>query len=264
MISYLRRANVARVQFLLRLHNQLRHPRGLEVQEVPCPLCGAESGFRVRYRPFLRSPLKVVVCGGCSLSFLNPMPTAAFYQRYYNRSYMEGREDNPRTLSYKQQSEAIASFLAPYIPLCRADVPVILEIGAAHGTNLIALRERLPTAQLYEDEINRRWEATYAQHGIRHWEPHLRADFVVLAHVLEHFANPIAAARRVTESLRPGGIVYIEVPHVPRDYGPTVMYHLTHTMYFSKETFLAVTAAGGLENVAIAEGEVLRGVFRAA
>jgi len=42
------------------------------------------------------------------------------------------------------------------------------------------------------------------------------------------------------------------------------MYHLTHTMYFSKETFLAVTAAGGLENVAIAEGEVLRGVFRAA
>jgi SAM-dependent methyltransferase len=43
-------------------------------------------------------------------------------------------------------------------------------------------------------------------------------DYVHLSHVVEHFFNPIEELRKVTQLLKPGGRVYIEVPNA-QGYG---------------------------------------------
>ena len=43
-------------------------------------------------------------------------------------------------------------------------------------------------------------------------------DFVVSSHVLEHFADPIAALLEWYRVVRPGGYVYMIVPHVERTF----------------------------------------------
>lgn len=43
--------------------------------------------------------------------------------------------------------------------------------------------------------------------------PHLSADVASLFHVFEHVINPITVLKDIHDSLRPGGIIIIEVPH---------------------------------------------------
>lgn len=39
-------------------------------------------------------------------------------------------------------------------------------------------------------------------------------DFIRLSHVVEHFFDPVSSMKKVFELLKPGGIVYVEVPNV--------------------------------------------------
>ena len=55
-------------------------------------------------------------------------------------------------------------------------------------------------------------------------------DFIVSAHVLEHMPNPIKALLEWDRLIRPGGIIFMIVPHkertFDRDYERTTLQHL--------------------------------------
>lgn len=48
--------------------------------------------------------------------------------------------------------------------------------------------------------------------------PDVSVDFVISSHVLEHFADPIAALREWYRVVRPDGYVYLIVPHMERTF----------------------------------------------
>ena len=56
-------------------------------------------------------------------------------------------------------------------------------------------------------------------------------DFVIASHVVEHLANPLASIGEFVRVVRPGGIVYLVVPHkdycFDRDRPTTPVQHLT-------------------------------------
>jgi len=60
------------------------------------------------------------------------------------------------------------------------------------------------------------------------------ADEVVLSHVLEHFAEPLAVLEEVWRITRPGGRVAIRTPHYS---GPFAWKDPTHRRAFSSESF---------------------------
>lgn len=271
-IPGLRKLNMARVQFQMRLRHQRELPPGIVVTQVPCPLCGAETGFKIRYRPYLYSTVRIVACGACGLTFLRPMPTQEFYDRYYATRYMRdvARTQAPATLAsnetyrgFSARAARIGETLMPYLERTRE--PNILEIGAAHGLNLAAVAGLVPSARLYEDELDRRWSGAYAAHKILNWNsrPHgTKADALILSHVVEHFVSPVEALRGIVKDLAPNGVVYIEVPNIAADAGPSLPFKLAHTMYFSYPTLLAVATKAGLENVTVKETEVISSVWR--
>ena len=48
--------------------------------------------------------------------------------------------------------------------------------------------------------------------------PHADLDFIFSSHCLEHLADPIAALEHWKESLRPGGVLFLYLPHPDMEY----------------------------------------------
>ncbi len=72
-------------------------------------------------------------------------------------------------------------------------------------------------------------------------------DVVSLYHVLEHLPNPLEAMRIIIKSVRPGGIVVIEVPNVrgltARLKGSHWHYYLNHHVnYFGPSDLVRMSA----------------------
>lgn len=274
LLTWLRRANVARVQFSIKVHNQLGLPGRVETAFVACPLCGNQSDFEVRYRPFIWSPIKIVGCICCDLSFLQPMPTPKFYDWYYGNMNMPKVTRRQAVVDsdtrqaaiyrgYARHADQIADFVIPRA--ASRSNPVILEIGAAHGSNLTVFKRHYSKLELFEDELDRRWSPMYDEHGIVNWNrrpPGTRADIIIMSHVLEHFPDPVQALIGAVQGLAEGGVFYIEVPNIPEGPQPSLPYKLVHTMYFSGKTLSSVAERAGLTKVAFEESDVISSVWR--
>ena len=55
----------------------------------PCVLCGSRERTPVGTRDRYWMPLRNVLCAGCGLVFLDPMPTADEIERYYRDEYRQ-------------------------------------------------------------------------------------------------------------------------------------------------------------------------------
>ena len=272
-IPGLRAANVARVQLSIRLANQLNHPRYLEFSDVSCPHCGSSNDFKIEYRPYLFSPLKICRCVACGLRLLRPMPTAKFYEQYYSGGYFrkvarEERHANDSVSkdtyrSYRVRAERISSFIRTATSL--DDVHVVLEVGAAHGCNLELFADGMRDVELYEDELDRRWERELESKSIRNWSSRpegVKADLILLSHVLEHFRNPSLELDKLAANLSEGGLLYVEVPNVPDEDSMSLPFKLAHTMYFSPKTLRMVMERARFSCISLDAGDVISSLWR--
>lgn len=110
----------------------------------------------------------------------------------------------------------------------------IFEVGAGHGINLAALGEAYPTARLFTDEIDetvhlpdRIAQASLADGPF---------DIVLMSHVLEHFADPLAVLEQAADALSPQGILLIEVPNDTPGEMAVQAHHEPHLTFFEQPT----------------------------
>ena len=214
-------------------------------------------------------------CDHCGVTLLRPTPTAQFYDEYYRVHFTKNLPRSQKGVvpgshaakvyaGFRSRAERIAELVGPLI--AGKPRPVLLEIGAAHGMNLSAVQRSKPDAQLFEDELDRRWQPSYVEQGIANWRRRpagIAADLVILSHVLEHFVNPIKELHEVAQSLALGGLVYIEVPNTPADDRMLAgAFKIVHPVYFDSKTLRRAAAEGGLEELLLQEGRVLRSVWK--
>ncbi len=86
-------------------------------------------------------------------------------------------------------------------------------------------------------------------------------DVVVLADVLEHLADPVAALRRAAGWTRPGGAVLLSVPNVAHWQARVTLargrwpaedsgtFDASHLRWFTRASVAELLAAGGLQDV---------------
>ncbi|MBI2900562.1 MAG: methyltransferase domain-containing protein [Planctomycetes bacterium] len=153
---------------------------------VACPLCGGRGPtFYVENgRRFERCP--------CGLVFQNPRPTDAWLQaaRYepYDRGAAHGRE-----------MRAIYEHAASVLPPGR-----LLDVGCGPGLFVRMMRSR-------------GWDAEGID--LDRGEDFLRLDLegpfdaLTAIYVLEHVADPRRFVEKARRLLRPGGMLYVRVPH---------------------------------------------------
>jgi SAM-dependent methyltransferase len=212
------------------------------VLTFPLPLSGQPDGRRVGF---------ACGCGRCGLLFATPMPSRHELDRFYSASGEWGllRQDEP-----EPSPPASAAYLQELLRPVEATFDVtrpraggrVLDIGCGNGELLDAFRLLGWSTFGIDPAVS----TAFPRHRELASVPADESfDVVVLHHVIEHVAAPLAMLRSACAALRTGGVVVISVPRL--DTLPAhrdLRYCLnarTHLMSYTRESLATLLTMAG-------------------
>ncbi len=233
--------------------------------EIPCVLCGPGDPYVVTHARSLYSEdrFRVVQCRACGLVYVNPR--AATFEVGYEDSesavdYFVAKESSD--LHVRGHYDRVARDIARLRP--RASV---LDIGAGTGTFLEVLERHdlhgtgvEMSRACVEYGVERRGRRLF-QGSIERITtiPPSSFDVATLIQTLEHVGNPVSTLQAVRRYLKPGGLLYVDVPNyhfllsrferilrsnLTKHWDPTA-----HLYYFTMRTLRSVAEAAGYRQV---------------
>jgi 2-polyprenyl-3-methyl-5-hydroxy-6-metoxy-1,4-benzoquinol methylase len=224
-----------------------------------CIICSSSNlqilrAFKGSNKIFHQKYLKQ--CSDCQMVFIDPMPSDEELDNY-NASYFEsahgGHPSHPIAVAFfsgigKLRGTYIESFLNRH----QIKVDKVLEIGPGHGDFANNWKKNHPTVQYFGVETDTSCHAILEQAGIQllslsQVETSLEeVDLVVISHVLEHVSNPQTFLEKVTNKLRKGGVLFVEVPCMDWKHKDSDEPHL---LFFDKEPMAYLLSHLGFEGV---------------
>jgi 2-polyprenyl-3-methyl-5-hydroxy-6-metoxy-1,4-benzoquinol methylase len=221
-----------------------------------CPVCAGTAFEPVKRLPSPDRPLQVVVCKGCGLVFVNPTYTEAEKSDASPQVTLLHRSrafNNSRAGADRHSGPRVDRCLVGLMPhLRRGDR--VLEVGFGDGLLLSRLCERGMRAAGIEmdrasaERVGRELGipvhvGTFEEIQIKDGPPF---DAVIMAHLIEHFYDPVAALRKVHGLLAPGGLVFLETPNILRPkVSPRRLYSFAHNFHFSPPTLACALHRAG-------------------
>ncbi len=237
-----------------------------------CPICGGRDIQPLNhYGPrclvgdyhITTGYVENVWCGRCGVGWnqlqMSEAELAAFYAGYTKKTGTADEDDllfSTPTAEAETLTSSQATFLAEHVEAGRGRV---LDIGCGKGAFLRAFKSRLPQWQCAGVEPSREEAALARQDGaIEVYEGMFGAvalepesfDLVSIMHVLEHVRRPSETLDQIRSVLKPGGLLFIEVPNTS---DPNMFYDLLlfeHLYHFTPETLAWLLARQGFEVVA--------------
>ncbi len=220
----------------------------------PCPLCGEREGYLIAERDRTGARLHTLLCAGCTLVRIDPLPSPeeerCFYEGLYRQSYKGGSRTRRRhcvreTLAALRRFRRLAPLLRPGMRLLDAGCgagffPFVLTRagfacdGLEPDPHCVRFAQRV--LGLRQVRLGRVEElvATDAY------------DLITLHHVLEHLRDPLTALTALRRALRPGGLLVLEVPTLadPRKPWPRA-FHRAHLWWWASDTLALLAARSG-------------------
>jgi SAM-dependent methyltransferase len=180
-----------------------------------CWACGATTVAPVAY-----GALALHRCGSCGLLF-DPDRSPGVLQALYTDAYFEDRDRGAALLDDERSRRHEARLRVDWVHRHRQDGR-LLEIGAGAGYFLAEAAARsafsvsgIEPAERVAAESARRFSvdvtAGFVEDAVL---PGHAYDLVCGWHVLEHLSAPAGTLDRLRGALRPGGLLFVEVPNV--------------------------------------------------
>ncbi len=190
-----------------------------------------------------------------------PRPTPEQLAELYDEQYYDDHGmGSVASKHWQERAAEILRFIA-------TPAATVLDCGAGQGHFVAALGGLGLSATGVEPSASARTQAAQ-QHGVEllaelpaggSW------DLITFVHSLEHVPDPLAYLRRVVDLLRPGGCLYIEVPHAgsvemwrPR-WRRRILTLPAHLYHFTPESLERLAREAGLEvsKLRVADAELL-------
>jgi len=226
----------------------------LDKTTIACPCCGATD-----FVPAVRGDrygfgLQTVVCRDCSLIFTNPRPAADWFETFYRHHYrdyyfaMKSPGDSYIASQWaNQRHEANIESIREFLPASGR----LLDVGAAEGSFLRIFLATLSGWSAQGVELTEDYAAYAAEvesldivnadmETVLDW-PAAGYDLLTANHVLEHLLDPNLFLRAARHLLRPGGLIFIDVPDAEGESHGIQNLHIAHLFHFSRlslENFL--------------------------
>jgi SAM-dependent methyltransferase len=235
------------------------------VDESTCILCGACDGRPVQRFVVNGEALFTVRCVRDGMMWLDPRPSAAFYERLYAAHYYGVGPDDPLfeqaslpVQAPEAQLRVVAGWRMDEIERFAAPEPGggprrLLEVGFGAGYVLDEARAR--GWLVFGLESARSCVADASARGIPARCGTLADvaaegetfDAVAMYSVLEHVLYPQACLREAHALIRPKGVLALRLPETA-DEGPPASL-LAHVYHFNKDTIRTVLRRCGFEVV---------------
>ena len=218
--------------------------REFTVSPTDCPACGVAgmpASLPYRHTHPVLGGLVRASCANCGMVFASPMPAEQAWADY-NSSYFDnahgGAATDPVAAAFHSAMGYIrVAHVVDYLRTREVPVSSVLEVGPGSGDFARHWLARDPGSTYHAVESDVSCHPILLQMGIHlHSGPEAlpsgeSVDLVVLSHVLEHVRDPTGFLRAMTAHLRPGGVLFVEVPcrdweHKERDE--------PHLLFFDK------------------------------
>ena len=200
----------------------LREPVETEYDQrlESCPLCRSSE-----LTPFDRDARRgndIDACRGCGVKFINPQYTDGDRQRFYTEYIDFEKTDAPgpeapwrkQRWVRKECKRRSIEMIGRFVPKGR-----ILSIGCSDGLEISVAQELGWTAEGFDvdpdatAEVARRYGATVHSGDFRDIEAS-PFDAILMDQVIEHVKNPGDYLSKISDLLRPGGILFFGAPNL--------------------------------------------------
>lgn len=222
-----------------------------------CVLCGATGAEVVSERDRHGKPLVTVLCPGCGVVRNDPVPSEAelteFYRRDYRQEYKGAAE--PRLRQVWRNLDRLNRHFAEFGDIYGKGGDW-LDLGSGSGefTFLAGRIGARVTAvepnEGYAEYCRAKLDLTVTTGRMEDcgFAP-ASFDLIRLSHVLEHMRDPLASLGTLKGWLRPGGVIYIEVPDIEADARNKLrgrLFHYGHIYNYNPVTLRHAAGLAGL------------------
>lgn len=232
---------------------------------TPCPSCGDLSALPIcEVDGKTGEPLRTVMCTGCGLGRIDPLPDRLALEAWYRDAY---REEYKSSIQPKMRHVLRAgrnarerwSWLTAHTRLPEG-FRRTLDVGSSSGEYVFLMQQLGFDATGIEPHAG---YAAYAReqlglnilHGaLLDHADHLPAaslHLVSMFHLLEHVVSPVETLATFRRLLAPQGLLFIEVPGSTRLCGQATLFFKAHTLHFTGPTLRQVVERAGFEVLAL-------------
>lgn len=230
--------------------------------ETACRFCGTVGAEVVSRRDRHGAPLVTVLCPGCGMLRNDPVPTQEELERFYRKDYRASYKGaaEPRLRQVWRNFERLKAHVAEFADVYGAQ-------GARHGGRWLDLGSGSGEFSFLAARMGAEVTAVEPNEG---YAAYCREklgldvqgkvleecdfapgsfDLIRLSHVLEHMRDPVTSLDRLRGWLRPGGVIYVEVPNIEAEARNKLqgrLFHYGHIHNFTPVTLRHVAAMVGL------------------
>jgi len=227
-------------------------------ENIKCNLCGSSRNKEV----YKDDKTRYVMCGDCSLMYLNPRLDTEEYEKFYSDDYQKHRH---KIITYEQavkkresKGDAAKIKRAEDFTGYIGEGLRVLDIGCGWGTLLNVVKNKFG-CEVTGIEISKlASEVAQKYYGLnvynQTFESYVRLhkgekfDFIILTQVLEHFTEPLGILSKISKLLNDNGYVYITVPNTMNpDESLDRFFHFEHCYYFTPLTLKKMLLQNGFK-----------------
>lgn len=232
-----------------------------------CPICSSIE-LNTLTSILRRGEGRVLYCVKCNHGFLVDYKIIEDYKEYYDKNYRQKVSHKSRVAStnpseifevYKNFQQDRLIHIRPYLALNKN----LLEIGASAGQFLCHIKNEVNKVFAVElDEACCRFisskfgidaDSNFLEYSIF---KNQKFDIICSFQVLEHIEKPIEFIKVMSQYLKKGGTIFIEVPNLNdplisiwnNQAYRNFFYHTDHLHYFSENSLLKVIIEAGFKD----------------
>ena len=191
------------------------------INNATCPICFGGNVIKVapyRWTSAIFQSCSRAACTECGMVFASPMPTQGALDAYNSKYFLSAHGGVPTSKFAVAFFSAISKlrlvYLQDYLVRRKTQVRKILEFGPGPGFFAKSWLERRPQDIYFAAETDKSCHAQLKKFGVQIIsQPFVeQVDLIVMSHVLEHVPDPVSFVRTASLNLKPGGVLFIEVP----------------------------------------------------
>jgi SAM-dependent methyltransferase len=243
---------------------------------VQCPLCGESAGLRRLLETSdyesNTGDYSIVGCAACGLAFTNPRPTEASLPQLYASRTTPDFALGSKGIVQRLRNWVIRRYLRSRLPKTEGEPLDVLDFGCGDGTLTAGvvqlIGDRKGATRLTAVDFHDQAPALLADCGtsvryLDYWTWRNNSglyDAIFLRHVLEHHPDPLRLIAELRESLKPDGVLHVEVPNRQSVWAKlfgryfVAFYVPRHLMHFDEASLRRALTDGGLRVVALHKG----------
>lgn len=214
-----------------------------------CIVCDTN---KFAYRPYgqgfcaLSKEVRIQICLTCGLGQVIPLPDGLELEAYYKADQYQKWHSSEKLLEMESlpHSRALSQYdlLAGYLDF--NSIQTVLDFGAGSAPTTRTIKIRHPYIITSAVELSKSLRGLLIDCNevdvVYETLPQVigQYDLIIVSQTLEHLVDPLGDIRKFRHLLKPGGLLFIEVPNCPYPFYYDVnTNHQPHLFFFMDCTF---------------------------